>query len=102
MKKICLTALVSFMIFALVSGFIGETYASNHKDCACCTSNKCHSNAKCHNTAKPCVCSYQATQVFLPKSNFTPALIFTGYIAQNLDFTYLYLYTEDIFHPPKA
>lgn len=103
MKRICLRVLICLMAVALASGFMGEVvYANNHKDCACCASNNCHGNTKCHDTAKACLCNYQATQVFLPKSNTLPVPVFTGYLAQNLSFTYLYLSTDDIFHPPKA
>lgn len=103
MKTILLRSLLCLMIMALVSGFTGEVaYANNHQDCACCTSNNCHSNSKCHDTAKACVCNYHAARVTLPKNNTLPVLVFTGYLAQNLNFTYLYLSTDDIFHPPKA
>lgn len=91
------------MILALVGGFMGEiVYANNHQDCPCCATNKCHSNAKCHNSAKICICSYLTTQVFLQKSDTLPAPVLAGYLVHNLNFTYLYLSTEDIFHPPKT
>jgi len=91
------------MIVAVAGGFMGDVaYANNHKDCACCASNNCHGNTKCHDTAKVCVCNYRVTQVVLPENNTLPVLVFTGYLAQTLSFTYLYMLTDDIFHPPKA
>jgi len=90
------------MIVALIGAFSGEAYANNHSDCACCTANKCHSNAKCHDSAKVCVCSHQAAQVSLPRNNTLPVLVLSGFLAPNSGFTYLYLSVKDVFHPPKA
>jgi len=103
MKIMCVRVLICFMILVFVGGFMGETvYANNHQDCSCCTANKCHANTKCHNTTKACTCSYQITQALLPKRNTSFELVLTGYLAHTLDFAYLYLSVEDIFHPPKA
>ena len=104
MKKIWAGVLIIVISLALVGGFMGEVvYASNHQACPCCTTNNnCHSSAKCHNTSKVCSCSHQVTQASSQKSYVILGLIPTGYLAYQLNFTYLNLFVEDFFHPPKA
>lgn len=96
-------ALVVFMILALVTGSLVEhVYASTHQGCPCCD-NKCHSSNKCHENTKICFCSYSAPfQVYLLKSGILPKLAFLGFFVSKPRFTYVYLSTEDIFHPPKV
>jgi hypothetical protein len=103
MKNGCLRLLMGLMILALVIGFTGEIgYANNLKGCSCSAAGKCHSNTKCANTNRSCICVHQANnQVILTKYTI-PVLVFTGYLANNLDYSYFYLSVKDIFHPPKV
>jgi hypothetical protein len=96
-------AMVIFIILTLVVGSLVERiYANTHQSCSCCD-NKCHNPNKCHENAKACFCSYAAPlQVYLIKSGTLPKLAFVGFFASRLRFTYVYLSTSDIFHPPKA
>ena len=100
--KPCLKAMIIFAIVTLVAGSMVELiYASAHQDCSCCD-NKCQGAKNCHENTKACLCSYQAPlQVYLLKSETLPKLVFSGFFAQRLHFAYVYLSTEDIFHPPK-
>lgn len=103
MKITCLGFVFCLVIAALVGGFMGElAYAHNSQGCSCCTTNKCHANTKCHNTTKACVCKHQAIQAFLPQGRVLTGFVFTGYLAQKARLTYIYLSSEDIFHPPRV
>lgn len=97
--------LVVFMILALgTSSLVEHVYAGAHQGCPCCD-NKCHSSSKCHENskAKTCFCSYSAPlQICLLKSGTLPKFVFLGFLVSRPRFTYAYLSTEDIFHPPKS
>lgn len=103
MKTIAQRCVFYLIIVALVGGLMGEVvYTNDREDCPCCTANKCHANTKCHDTAKACLCKHQTVQAFLPETNILLKFVFAGYLQQNLHFTYLYLSTDDIFHPPRV
>ncbi|MCX5694604.1 MAG: hypothetical protein NT014_05750 [Candidatus Omnitrophica bacterium] len=101
--NICLRVISIFVILTLVAGSTFEyVYAGIHQDCSCCSS-KCQGAKNCHETTKVCLCRYSAPlQVYLLKSDLFPKLVFSGSFAQKLSFTYVFLSTKDIFHPPNA
>lgn len=100
--KPCLKIMVIFAIVALVAGSMAELiYAGTHQDCSCCD-NKCQDTKNCHENTKACLCRHQAPlQVYLFKSETLPKLVLSGFFTPQAHFTYAYLSTEDIFHPPK-
>ncbi len=103
MKNICLKVLLCFIVILFAGGSMSAlVYAGDHQNCSCCAANKCHQSAKCHDTAKACICGFQTTQAVNQKAAISIELVPLGYLAHNLNFSYLYLSTDDIFHPPKA
>jgi hypothetical protein len=103
MKHTCLKILLLFMVIAFIGGAMSAlVYAGGHQNCSCCAANKCHQSAKCHSTTKACICGFQITQAVNQKAAISIGLVPVGYLAHNLNFSYLYLSTKDIFHPPKA
>jgi len=101
--KTYLRVLIVFLIFVVAAAPTFEyVYASIHQDCSCCKS-KCQGEKKCHGTTEACLCRYAAPfQVYLFKSEYFSKLVFAGFFAQTLSFSYAYLFKEDIFHPPKT
>jgi len=94
---ICITIIALFAGLSFV-----QVYASTEKACSCCD-NGCQSTKQCQQTSDACLCSYAAPlQVYLIKTGILPKFILTGFLSQRPHFTYFYLSTEDIFHPPKV
>jgi hypothetical protein len=93
------------VIVTLIFGITLElSNAANLKDCSCCD-NKCQSAAKCQDKVKACVCSrqfnLQPSSVF-SRGAYLYKLAFSDYLVQKAGISYLYLSSEDIFHPPKV
>jgi hypothetical protein len=96
---ICLVAVI------LISTFVtGLLRIGGQEICSCCDS-KCRSAAKCQDKTSVCVCDRQLNVqplALLSGAVSSYKLVLLDYLKSSTDFTYLYLPSREIFHPPKA
>jgi hypothetical protein len=103
-------ALTYFLVTTFISSilFFGlndqELLAQAQKSCSCCSEQGCNHGQKCSENVKDCVCSnhnLSRLQASLAKASGLTLPIFRGYLSENQRFSYFYLLSDDIFHPPR-